>query len=86
MSKTWWCCRSLFLGGIIDLNWGEAKTGNWRVDKTEMIKARMVTDGDLETEERLMTQSLIKGLRIGGLPSCEVQVTVQSGVTVPTVI
>ena len=26
----------------------------------------------------------IRCLRIGGLPSCEVQVTVQSGVTVPT--
>ena len=27
------------------LNWGGAKTGNWRMDNGEMIKARMVTDG-----------------------------------------
>ena len=44
------------------LNWGGAETGNWRGIKTEMIKARMVTDGDLETEERLMTKSLIKSV------------------------
>ena len=45
------------------LNWGGAKTGNWRVDKNRDDQGTMEwTDGDLETEERLMTKSLIRSV------------------------
>ena len=77
------------LGGVASpfslaglLNWGGAKTGNSRVDQNRDDQGR---NGDwwvLETGERLVTKSfkkiclkVIQRLRIGDLPSCEVQVT-----------
>ena len=44
------------------LNRGGAKTGNWRVDKDRDDQGTNEDGWVLETEERLMTKSLIKSV------------------------